>query len=129
MSYGQNGTNGYTNGYPSQGQTNRYEGDAQEVAPAGGRRARRAGGYGGFFNNDLAEQSDNSPLSPTAPDPFSAPVIPAWRQARDESQGRDRLGQGQNTSRMYGDGPGARQIEGAHCSRWKTWSAGLALVT
>ena len=104
MSYGPHATNSYTNG--------RYSEDDQDTQPISGRRVRRAGGYGGFFNSDLAEQpeSDNTQKS-GSPDQFNAPGIPAWRR-RDGSSSRDRSGQNGNATRLYGDGPGARQIEG-----------------
>ena len=122
MSYGQNGTNGYTNGYHSQEQLNRYDEARQDGGfasePIGGRRARRNGGYGGFFSTPVPEQpefgSSGDPVSPESPDPFTAPRQPNWRRGhgRDVSGGRDRFGGNSNGMNLYGEGPGARQIEG-----------------
>ena len=103
MSYGQNGTSGYINGYHE---------DSRDDRPAEGRRVRRAGGYGGFFNADLAEHPESErPLSPDSADPYNAPTVPAWRR-RDESGSRERSRPNGSGARPYGDGPGARQIEG-----------------
>ena len=106
MSYGQNGINGSLNGYLS-AQLNHHGGAQQE----GGRRVRRAGGYGGFFESDLPENSEpDQPLSPESPDPYNPPSVPSWRR-RDEL-GTERSRQDANGLRPYGTGPGARQIEG-----------------
>lgn len=103
MSSGPSGTNGYTNGYHE---------DPHDGRPPEGRRVRRAGGYGGFFNADLAEHPEpEQPRSPDSPDPYNAPTVPAWRR-RDESSSRERSRLDGNGARLYGDGPGGRQVEG-----------------
>ena len=95
MSYG-NGTNGTSNGYYDQGP---------------GRRVRRAGGYGGFFNSDPAEQSEGD-VTPVYENQnrLNQSHVPSFRQRRDQSRSRERPRQ--ERLRSYGDGPGARQIEG-----------------
>lgn len=118
MSHGQ--TNGYTNGYRSQEQSNRYDDEPRQDAPAVGRRVRRVGGYGGFISADVSEQPElgEQPISPESPDPYNAPSIPRWRRAEGRTPGRDDVG-GRDPprptahgSRLYGDGPAGRQIEG-----------------
>ena len=96
MSYGYSGTNGTYNDYNDQGS---------------GRRVRRAGGYGGFFNSDPAEQSegDVTPIHEN-PNRFNQVDPLSFRQRRDRSRSRERPRQ--ERLRTYGDGPGARQIEG-----------------
>ena len=112
MSYGPNGANGYTNGYHRQQQSSRYSEDHQDPPPITGRRVRRAGGYGGFFNSDPAEQPEpDTAQGLDNPDPFNASGVPTWRR-RDESNNRERSEQNGVSTRLYGDGPGARQIEG-----------------
>ena len=112
MSYGQNGTNGYTNGYHSQEQSTRYDEDPRDARLGQGRRVRRAGGYGGFFNADLAEHPEpEQPQRPESPDLYNPPSVPAWRR-RDNSGSRERSRPNADGARLYGDGPGARQIEG-----------------
>lgn len=118
MSYGQ--TNGYTNGYRGQEQSNRYEEDLRQEVPTAGRRVRRAGGYGGFVAADVSEHPElgEQPMSPESPDPYNAPNIPSWRRAeartpgREDFGGRDPSRNTDNGSRLYGDGPAGRQIEG-----------------
>ena len=122
MSYGQNGTNGYSNGYRSQEQSTRYEDDQTNGAPNGGRRVRRAGGYGGFFPGDVSEQPelghDEQALGPESPDPYNPPSIPNWRKAegrtqvRDDNGSRDRSRPPGNGTHLYGEGPAGKQIEG-----------------
>ena len=115
MSYGQNGTNGYTNGYRNQQQSTRYDEGYREGGPVGGRRARRAGGYGGYSNEEPESRSNGQPvtfLSPESPDPYNPPPVPSWRRAPapEDSGSRDRPGPVSNVT--YGDGPGGRQIGG-----------------
>ena len=122
MSYGQNGTNGYSNGYRGQEQSTRYEEDQSNGAPTGGRRVRRAGGYGGYFPGDVSEQAElgqNEQASgPESPDPYNPPSIPSWRRVEGRPQGRDdggtsdRLRQTGNGTHLYGEGPAGKQIEG-----------------
>ena len=115
MSYGRDGLNGgYVNGYRNQQPPpTRYDEDYQNGQSGGGRRARRAGGYGGFSNQ---EEGTPPPLNgygrQPSQDPFNAPAVPTWRRenhSREDSEGRTRLAE---NNRRYGDGPGARQIEG-----------------
>ncbi|MCJ1247248.1 Exocyst complex component 4 [Trapelia coarctata] len=117
MSYGQ--SNGYTNGYRGHEQPNRYDEDSRQETPAGGRRIRRAGGYGGFIAANVSEQPElGEPMSPESPDPYNAPNIPSWRRAEGRTPGREDFGSREpsrptaNGSRLYGDGPAGRQIEG-----------------
>ena len=132
MSYGQNGMNGYGNGYGGSYRTqqppSRYDDDyrnggssgSQASGPVGSRRARRAGGYGGFFNEEAEQQQDSgrpAPAHQASVDPYNAPAVPTWRRgAVNDGYGasdRDRLRTPPiSSSRMYGDGPGGRQIEG-----------------
>ena len=122
MSYTQNGTSGYSNGYRNQDQSSRYEEEPRDGGPVGGRRVRRAGGYGGFFAADVAEQPEpgqtEQTTGPESPDPYNAPPIPNWRRAEGRTQGRDdsgirdRMGPSVNGTRLYGDDPAGRQIEG-----------------
>ena len=89
MSYGQNGVNGYSNGYRTQG--NRYDDDAGNSgnSAGSGRRVRRAGGYGGFG------EGDSDRLDPSDPGP------PPPRQERRANGGSfGRSGGGPN---RYGD--------------------------
>ena len=112
MSYGPSGRNGHINGYYRQEQLGRDSEDSQDPPPIAERRVRRTGGYGGFFNSDLVEQPESDTTqSPDGSDRFNPPNVPAWRQI-DGSSSRDRSGQNGASSRLYGDGPGARQIEG-----------------
>ena len=122
MSYTQNGTGGYSNGYRNQDQSSRYEEEPRDGGPAEGRRVRRAGGYGGFFAADVSEQPEHGQteqaIGSESPDPYNAPPIPNWRRAEGRSQVRDNggsrnhIGPGSNGSRLYGDDPAGRQIEG-----------------
>jgi len=118
MSYGQ--SNGYTNEYRIQEQSDRYDEDSRQEASAGGRRIRRAGGYGGFIATNVSEQPElgEQPISPESPDPYNVPSIPTWRRADGRTPGREDFGGREpsrpttNGSRLYGDGPAGRQIEG-----------------
>ena len=122
MSYGQNGINGYSNGYHNQEQTTRYDEARRDGGLMGeqlvGRRVRRNGGYGGFFTAAVSEQPElgqsEEPVSPESPDPFTAPRQPNWRRGygRDVSDSGTRFGGSVNGPKLYGEGPGARQIEG-----------------
>ena len=122
MSYTQNGTSGHSNGYRNQDQSSRYEEEPRDSRSVEGRRVRRAGGYGGFFTADITEQPEpghtEQAIGPESPDPYSAPPIPNWRRAEGRSQVRDDGGSrnhtetGPNGSRLYGDDPAGRQIEG-----------------
>ena len=79
----------------------------------GGRRPRRAGGYGGFINQepDGARQQNGSGSYPNQ-DPYNAPSVPTWRrEARNQDEGYVRP-RNQNGYGRYGDGPGSRQVEG-----------------
>ena len=116
MSYGQNGVNGYTNGYRNQQPPSRYEEGYREGGPVGGRRSRRAGGYGGFGAEEPEQRGNEQSgtfLSPESPDPYNAPPVPSWRRTPvvEEFASRDRVGPISSTG-SYGDGPGARQIGG-----------------
>ena len=126
MSYGQNGMNGYTNGHRNQQPPTRYEDGYREGGPVGGRRSRRAGGYGGFGNEEPEQRSNGHPatfLSPESPDPYNAPPIPSWRRTPvvEEFASRDRGGPLLNTG-TSGDGPGARQIGGVLQHINEKWS-------
>ena len=112
MSLSQNGTNGLINGYHNQEQSSRYDEDPRDTRPGQARRVRRAGGYGGFFNADLIEQPESEqPQRSPSPDLYNPPSVPAWRR-RDNSGSRERSRPDVDGARLYGDGPGARQIEG-----------------
>ncbi|MCJ1394198.1 Exocyst complex component 4 [Xylographa bjoerkii] len=132
MSYGQNGANGYSNGYRSQEQSNRYEEDQTNGAHTGGRRVRRAGGYGGFFPGDVSEQPElgqsEQALGPESPDPYNPPSIPNWRRAegrpqgRDDNRSRDHSRPTGNGTHLYGEGPAGKQIEGVVEHIQEKWS-------
>lgn len=114
MSYGRDGLNGsYTNGYGNQQLPARYEEAYQNEQPPGARRARRAGGYGGFVNEEGGNSApQNGNLNFAGQDPYNAPPVPTWRREirnRDESDDRRRVAA---RNPEFGDGPGARQIEG-----------------
>ena len=115
MSY----SNGYTNGYG----TNRYEEPSHDAESRDGSRQRRAGGYGGFYNENLSVPGDSEPT----------PTQPAFRrQVTDDSTGgfghfasgrrdtddysssrsRERGVRAQDSSRVGGGGSGGKQIEG-----------------
>jgi exocyst complex component 4 len=115
MSYGRDGMNGgYANGYRNQQPPSRYDEGYQNGPPGNARRARRAGGYGGFQNQEQEEVVvDNGAITYTGQDPYSAPAVPAWRRDRmNQENGNGNAQRGTQNNRGYGDGPGARQIEG-----------------
>lgn len=121
MSRPPNGSNGYTNGYHSQEQSNRYEENHQDVSPIEGSRERRAGGYGGFANENPSapdRYDRDSPSRPDAPDPETYNSYTRSRfEEKDSnldngSRGRERNVSAQNNGRSQRDGPGSRQIEG-----------------
>ena len=108
----------YRNGYSTYG-TNRYD-----ESPAGGEsRQRRAGGYGGFYND--------VPSIPPEPEPEELSPPSFRRRATDDSAGgfghfasgvrdtndyntsrsRDRSGRSPDLSRLHGGGPGGNQID------------------
>ena len=122
MSYQQNGLNDYTNGYRGQQPRGRHEEPRRTEEP---RRARRAGNYGGFSYDEEVRSlgGDNRPADPNQLQPYSVRPVPAWRRQRSEE---DTGGAAQKDSgsgpKSYGDGPGARLIEGvvAHINaKWK----------
>jgi hypothetical protein len=115
MSY----SNGYTNGYGS----NRYEEPSHEAESRDGSRQRRTGGYGGFYNENLAMPGDSEPT----------PTQPTFRRqgtddstggfghfasgrrdtdAYDSSRSRERGGRAQESLRVGASGSGGKQIEG-----------------
>ena len=109
-----NGTNGYTNGYGSYSQRsgNRYGDDHQ-----GRSQDPRLGGYGGFMNNNLSAPTDAELEPPPRRREFSQEANGTFirsRPGRDHSdQGsRERNGPDQDNTKLYGNGPGAKQIEG-----------------
>lgn len=87
MSRPLNGTNGNTNGYYSQGSTNRYNDERQDGGLTEAPRERRGEGYGGFVHDNL--------------------LVPEGHE-----QARERDVPDQNVSRGARNGSGARQIEG-----------------
>ena len=116
MSY----SNGYTNGTY---RTNRYEDSQEDSDSLGGTRQRRAGGYGGFFDNTSSAPAEPEVQPP--PPSFrrqgtnhsvgrSGLSVSRTRDADsyDTSRSRDRGARGQNGTRQLGTGPGGRQIEG-----------------
>lgn len=114
-------SNGYTNGAYG---TDRYEEESQDDRQKGGSYQRRAGGYGGFHDNTLSVPPEPE-LEPPPPQPSfrrrgtedstgGLGLFASGRRDTDEydsSRSRDRAARGQDT-RLYGNGPGATQIEG-----------------
>ena len=100
MSY----TNGYANGAYGVG---RYEEAPQYDSERRGSHTHRAGGYGGFHDNSLSV--------PSEPEAEPPPPQQAFRRRGaddyDSSRSRDRGVRGQDT-KLYGNGPGSKQIEG-----------------
>ena len=107
-----NGTNGYTNGHHGQELGTRYDESDQDNGPAGGILQARAGGYGGFHNNGLPE-STPSQIDSVSDNQGNGSELGAsyWRRRPDRPEGA-RPGIDANGPRIYGDGPGGRQIEG-----------------
>lgn len=98
MSRPTNGSNGNSNGYYSQGASNRYDEEREDGGLIEGGRERRAGGYGGFVSDSLLAPEGHEQTS------FSR---------RGASESRERNALDHNNSK----GPsrsvsGSRQIEG-----------------
>ena len=117
MSYG----NGYING--SYGD-DRYDESTQQNRQEAGSSQRRAGGYGGFYDGTLPVPSDPE-LEPPPPhrsvqrrgtddSTGGYGLFASGRRDTDDynsSRSRERGGRVQDT-RLYGNGPGGKQIEG-----------------
>lgn len=115
----------YSNGYANGGYgANRYEDSIQDDEQADGRSQRRAGGYGGFYNSQLSvpTEPELEPLPPQASfrrrgtddSTGGFGLFASGRRDTDDydsSRSRDRGLRGQDT-RLYGSGPGSKQIEG-----------------
>lgn len=115
---GQNGVDGYTNGYYNDQGSNHNDHDYRNGGPVGGgdlgavSREHRAGGYGGFQNG----------TPPTDSDTHRSRTLPRSRgQPQDSVNGRSETENGEwsERSRSRGDrtgrvggGQGSRQIEG-----------------
>ena len=122
MSRQPNSSNGFTNGDYSQNSTNLYDTPHQN-GPIGGGRERRAGGYGGFYNNNTGlsvPQENERETSPAADGfngsingdyPWSAPENRRNGNWQDSSRSRERDGP-QNGVSLYGSGQAGRQIDG-----------------
>lgn len=113
-------SNGYTNGSYRTDPLEETEPDEDTI---GGSRQRRAGGYGGFYRENIP-----SPADPDTP----LPETSLRRQAtgdsnggfglsasgrrdtyeNDSSRSRERVVHGQNNPSPLGSGPGGKQIEG-----------------
>ena len=119
MSYGRDGLNGgYVNGFRNQQPPYRYDHDHQDrprglPAPSE-RRPRRAGGYGGFNNQDQnGGSAENGAGGYAGQDPYNAPSVPTWRRERiSRETGEDDRARAVQNVRGFSDGPGARQIDG-----------------
>ena len=114
MSHSQNGGNGYTNGYGSYTQRsgNRYGDDSHDE-----NRARRPGEYGGFMDNNLSAPTDPELQPPPRRRGYSQEVNGTFARQRperneDHNGNGERNGLDQDNSRLYGTGPGGKQIEG-----------------
>lgn len=118
MSRPPNGSNGYTNGYYSQEQSNRYDENHQDVSPIEESSERRVGGYGGFVNDSLSAPDRHSPSRRGAADPETYNSYTRSRfEERDSdldngSRSRERDGLDHSNGRNQRNGPGTRQIEG-----------------
>ena len=108
MSYQQNGVHGYSNGYRGQQPP---AGTGQEEP----RRTRRAGNYGGYNNYDQEIRSlgDNRPVDTDQLQPFTTRPVPAWRRQHSDEV---------SNVQRYGQGPGARLIEGVVQHINEKWS-------
>ena len=116
MSYQTNGLNGPSNGYRGQPPRSR-DGDDP-------RRNRRAGDYRGFNYDEDARKREEDRLAPNPNQqlPYSARPVPAWRrQHSDEIEAKARRESGAG-AKSYGDGPGARLIEGVVQHINERWS-------
>lgn len=116
-----NGSNGYTNGYYSQEQSNRYEENQQDVSPIEESRGHRAGGYGGFVNDNLSAPARHDRDSPSRRGAAEPGTYNSSRRSRFEerdsdidnsSRSRDRNALDHDNGRSLRNGPGSRQIEG-----------------
>lgn len=116
----------YTNGYANGGyKNNRYEDAHQEEEAPEEPRQRRNGGYGGFHDNTLAfpAEPDLEPPPPQASfrrrgtddSTGGLGLLASGRRDTDEydtSRSRERSRRRPDTSRLQGNGPGGKQIEG-----------------
>lgn len=123
MSYGQNGTNGYVNGSHAHDQDDRYEEKYLNGGSISSSRARRAGGYGGFLNDNLPLSAEDGSAIPSRNRVYDGHSDGRYARespdrglrgytARDRSRSRDRDGRDISNATTYGTGPGGRQIEG-----------------
>lgn len=114
MSHSQNGSNGYINGYGSfvQRPGNRYGDDSQD-----GAREPRGEGYGDLMNDNLSAPAVAEIQPPPSRRGYGHDTngyFARSRPERGESYNRSREGneQDQDNARLYGTGPGGKQIEG-----------------
>lgn len=121
MSYSQNGSSNYMNGSYARDTSNGYSGDRQDENTRATSRARRAGGYGGFLSDSISSPSDNyepPPMRQRGINGFANGTYGRHSPERDGTgsngrrRSRERDGPSLTDARMYGNGPGARQIEG-----------------
>ena len=123
MSYAQNGVNGLVNGNYARNTGDRYEEDSYDGGSMVSSRARRAGGYGGFLNDNLPPPSEDSPPIPSRHRLHDGNALGRYgpddpdrslrgNASSDRSRSRDRVGRDTANERTYGVGPGARQIQG-----------------
>ena len=121
MSHAHSGSNGYTNGYHVAESSDQYGEELHDASFRDSARAPRAGGFGGFMN-------DTSVAHPL----YQSQTLPRTRGPEAESQGlhrRQRSDRGDRDwtagsrsretsrpnwrgSRLYGTGPGGKEIEG-----------------
>ncbi|KAA6412065.1 MAG: hypothetical protein FRX48_04215 [Lasallia pustulata] len=120
MSHAHTGSNGYTNGYHAAESSDRYGEELHDATSRDSTRAPRAGGYGGLTN----DTSVAHPLyqSQTLPRTRGSEVDPQGlhrrqrsdRGDRDWTAGsliRERSRPNWRGSRLYGNGPGGKEIE------------------
>lgn len=109
------------NGYYSQEQSSRYEEDYQDVSPIEESRERRAGGYGGFVNDNLSVHDHHGRDSPSrrgAAEPgtynsFTRSIFEERDTNIDNSsRSRERNAPNHNNDVSQQDGLGSKQIEG-----------------
>ena len=132
MSSAQSNSNGHLSGGYSRDQIDRYDEDSELGGAAGASRIRRAGGYGGFLNDSLplpAEDESAIPLRYRPPDAD----WDDYQAHEDSNKGArshmasnmsgvlDRVGRGLSNARVYGSGPGGRQIEGWSQNCYQTY--------
>ena len=132
MSFAQSNSNGHLNGGYNRDQIERYDEDLEHGGPAGPSRVRRAGGYGGFLNDSLPLPSGDESAIPLRYGPPDAD----WddyqahedsnkgarsHMASNMSRSLDRVGRGLSNARVYGSGPGGRQIAGWSQNCYQTY--------